>query len=86
MHAPCASESFPASLVSDLSRYSSSSTVPFRPEPTLRSILRFEREVRFVVARDGADVGGATVYRVNAVNADASVITSTLCIARSSVP
>jgi hypothetical protein len=39
--------------------------------------LRFEREVRFVV-RDAADAVGAFVYRVKAVKADASVITSTL--------
>jgi hypothetical protein len=77
--------SLAASFVSDLSRYSSSSTVPLRPEPTLRSILRFERELRFVV-RDMADVVGAAVYRVKAVKAEASVITSTLCTARSSVP
>lgn len=81
---PCAVVSLPASFVSDLSKYSSSSTVPLRPEPTLRSILRFERELRFVVARDAVD--GAAVYRVKAVKAEASVITSTLCIARSSVP
>jgi hypothetical protein len=31
-------------------------------------------------------VDGAAVYRVKAVKAEASVITSTLCIARSSVP
>ena len=80
---PCAVASLPASFVSDLSKYSSSSTVPLRPEPTLRSILRFEREVRFVV-RDAADAVGAAVYRVKAVKADASVITSTLCSATSS--
>jgi len=82
---PCEVASLAASFVSDLSKYSSSSTVPFRPEPTLRSILRFEREVRLVV-RDAADAVGAVVYRVNVVKAEASVITSTLCTARSSVP
>ena len=34
------------SFVTDRKRYSSSSTVPFRPEPTLRSIFLFEREDR----------------------------------------
>ena len=75
----------PASFVSDLSKYSSSSTVPLRPEPTLRSILRFERELRFVV-RDRAELVGAVVYRVKAVKAEASVITSTFCTTRSSTP
>src|SRR5712672_629487 len=81
-HAPCAVISLPASFTRDLSKYSSSSTVPLRPEPTLRSILRFERELRFVM-RDTADVVGALVYRVKAVKAEASVITSTFCTTRS---
>lgn len=34
------------SLETDFSRYSSSSTVPFLPEPTLRSSFLFERELR----------------------------------------
>jgi len=84
-HAPCAVMSLPASFTRDLSKYSSSSTVPLRPEPTFRSILRFERELRFVM-RDTADVVGALVYRVKAVKAEASVITSTFCTTRSSTP
>lgn len=62
--------SLPASFVSDLSKYSSSSTVPLRPDPTLRSILRFERELRFVM-RDPVDMVSAVVYRVKAVKAEA---------------
>ena len=82
-----------ASFVIERSKYSSSSTVPFRPDPTLRSIFRFERELRLGTLsaevltttadayleddRDKAD--GATVYRVKAVGAmEISVMTSTL--------
>jgi hypothetical protein len=76
------STSFPT----DLSKYSSSSTVPFLPDLTFRSIFRLLLEL-LLDARDTAAVDGATVYRVNAVGAiDTSVITSTFAKAGSSAP
>lgn len=35
-----------ANFVMDLKRYSSSSMVPLRPDPTFRSDFRFDRELR----------------------------------------
>jgi hypothetical protein len=69
--------------VTDLRRYSSSSTVPFRPDPTFLSIFRFDFDVRLIqeskIVASGPSLltdtylevleaeVGATVYRVKAV-------------------
>lgn len=47
-----------ANFESDPRRYASSSMVPFRPDPALRSNLRFERELR-LYASISADVNSS---------------------------
>lgn len=68
----------------DLNKYSSSSTVPFLPDPAFLSSFLLLLELRFEIRET---VDGATVYRVKAVGAmDTSVMTSTLANAGSSTP
>jgi len=43
---PCVTLNLSTSLLTDRSKYSSSSTVPFLPEPTFLSIFRFDLDVR----------------------------------------